>query len=86
LPVGNSDRIGELTLCDAHRPQKFLFQHLARMGGSSMGRYANHAYTPFLTGMIINDFNHFCPVYSPDKTDPVLIIDSDIILTLPIID
>jgi hypothetical protein len=56
------------------------------MGGSSMGGCANHVYTPFLTGMIINDFNIIWTVYSPDKTDTVLIIDSDAMLTLPITD
>ena len=75
-------RAGGFTLFDT----QFLTPHLARMGGSSMGRYANHAYTPFLTGMIINDFNIIWTVYSPDKTDTVLIIDSDAMLTLPITD
>lgn len=73
--VGDADGVGEIALGESHGTEKFLEEHLPRMGRLTVCRDANHKN---LRGN--RSPGHLRPGIGPPETDPVLIIDPDAVL------
>jgi hypothetical protein len=78
--VGNTNRVGKITLAQLHWYEEFLEEHFAGVRGRSVRGNSNHTFS----SMVVNDLNIFRSGLGPAEADPELIVDSHTVLTSPI--
>ena len=85
--VGHMESLGQFALGESHGLQEFLQKNVPWMRGRAVGWDANthsSALSLLACSMVVNDFHICWPRIRPAKTDAVLIINTNAMLSLSV--